>query len=96
MYGVQYKKLLLRVFFGIEITLFIGMYLGGSRGLSALQALKKENQVVAQQVVALEGELQTLEGECARWEHDPFYKEKWARAQLQMARSDDEVYFLVE
>ncbi len=93
---VHYKKLLLRIFFGMEIALFIGIYLGGSQGFSMLKMMKKENNLLIQEIVSVEGEVHLLEGECQKWERDTFYKERWARERLQMARSDDEVYFFVE
>lgn len=89
------KKLLLRLFFGIEIVVFVSTYVGSSGGLSTVYAMKKENENLKNQLVDLEQDVKKIENEYKKWAYDPFYKEKWAREQLQMARADDEVYFLV-
>ncbi len=91
---VVQKKLILRFFFVLEVAVFLGVYFGSSGGLSSLGALKQENSRLAESITRLEGELQKLEQEQKKWDHTSFYKEKWAREQLQMARPDDEVYFL--
>ncbi len=91
---VLQKKSIVRIFFGIEIVVFVWMYVASSGGLPTVWAMQKENQLLAQMVIILEGEVEKLEQERQKWEHVPFYKEKLAREQLQMARRDDEVYFV--
>lgn len=91
---VLQKKSIVRVFFGIEVILFIWMYVASSGGLPTVWAMQKENQQLAQSVCALQEEVEKLEQERQKWESIPFYKEKLAREQLQMARPDDEVYFV--
>lgn len=92
---VLQKKSIVRIFFSIEILLFVWMYFASSEGLPTVWAMQKENQQLAQSVIILEGEVGKLEQECYNWQSKPFYKEKLARERLQMARPDDEVYFVV-
>lgn len=88
------KKLILRVFFVGEIVFFVMMYLVSPEGLTVIQNKKLENKQLAQQVEMLSKEIKKLEEETQKWEHNPFYQEKIAREQLQMARPTDEVYCL--
>lgn len=74
---------------------FVSTYVGSSGGLSTVYAMKKENEDLKKKLVYLEQDINKIENEYNKWICEPFYKEKWAREQLQMARADDEVYFLV-
>ena len=90
------KKHVLRTFFFIEILVFVAMYLFSSQGLRVLRSMKKENKKVADAVGVLRSEIKELEGKVAEWENNSYYKEKIAREELQMARDNDEVYFIKE
>ena len=89
-----YKKTIFRMFFVIEIFIFVGVYLFGGNGLQYLACLKKENYKLYDQVVALKHEIVKLEKDIVDWNSNDFYKEKIAREKLQMARKGDQIYFL--
>lgn len=89
------KKFFLRLFFVAEIVVFVWIYVAGFTGVSKMTSLKKENQLLLDELVLLEKEVKKLEDDFQKWEHIPFYKEKCAREELQMARDTDDVYFFV-
>ncbi len=88
------KKIVLRVFFIGEIVFFVIMYVVSPEGLTSVQNKKLENKQLAFQVETLTQEIKKLENEAKEWERNPFYREKIAREQLQMARPTDEVYYV--
>jgi hypothetical protein len=88
------KKIVLRVFLIGEIVFFVTMYLVSPDGLTALQNRKLENKRLVQLVDVLGEEIKKMEQEVKQWEQNPFYQEKIAREQLQMARPTDEVYYV--
>lgn len=79
---------------GIEIVMFAGFYMRGPHGLQALEGMRGECTAIHHDVEALRQEVATLQHEIDQWEQHPFHKEKIAREQLQMARTDDEVFYL--
>ena len=91
---VMSKKIILRVFLAGEIIFFVIMYVVSPEGLTAVQNKKLENKQLASRVETLTEEIKKLEDEIKRWETNPFYREKVAREQLQMARPTDEVYYV--
>jgi len=91
---VQSKRFLLRLFFVVEIFIFLLMYAFGSQGVQVVLAMRKENSSVSLEVRSLQSEVEQLEKTITSWKNDPFYKEKVAREQLHMARPTDEVYFV--
>lgn len=88
------KRLLLRLFFGVEIVILTLMYLFGAQGLQALLRIRKENVRLAFEVKELEQKVQDAEQTVLAWESNPYYKEKAARENLHMARKDDQVYLI--
>ncbi len=88
------KRFLLRLVFGLELCVFAGFYCFGSRGLTVLFRLGNENTKILHEMTALQEEIKALENEKKEWEQNAFYKEKFAREKLHMARVDDEVYML--
>jgi len=91
---VQSKRFLLRLFFVIEIFLFLVIYFFGTQGLHVVLAMRRDNVVFAAEIFQLEGELKELQKTIALWKKNSFYKEKAAREQLHMAHPDDEIYFI--
>lgn len=83
-----------RIFLLGEIFIFLGVYFFGVDGLQKLCVLRDENMKLEQEVVSLNNEIAALEHEIVAWNTDPFYKEKLAREQLQMAREQDEILFI--
>jgi cell division protein FtsB len=88
------KRYLLRLFFLLEIIIFIGIYLFSAQGLQVLRSMKKDNLQVKVKIASLQDEIVELEEEVQEWQNNSFYKEKIAREELQMAKTGDEVYFL--
>jgi len=91
---VTNKRIVLRVFLIGEIVFFVTMYLVSPEGLTSVQNKKLENKQLASQIETLTEEIKKLENETQQWEQNPFYREKVAREQLQMARPTDEVYYV--
>lgn len=88
------KKIVVRAFLVVEIVFFVTMYFVSPDGLMAVTKRKMENKQLADSLCQLREEIKKLEIETKKWEIDPFYREKVAREQLQMARPDDEVYYI--
>lgn len=86
------KQYVARIILGIEILIFAGFYFFGTNGLYALRGLKKEIKTLDQQVLHLRGEIAHLQSSIALQKKHPFFQEKIAREQLQMARADEEIY----
>ena len=89
------KRVVLRVFLGIEIVVFLFFYCISPNGLPLLKKREQENKVIQKCIAQLEKEIEMIEQETNEWEDDSFYKERIAREQLYMARPDDEVYVIV-
>lgn len=87
------KKVALRIFFSVEVLVFSYVYLHGKNSITMLVDLQKENRVLQSQLHGQRQEIAQLEHEIAQWEAHPFYKEKVAREQLQMARKNEQVYY---
>ena len=88
------KRFLLRLFFMVEVGIFVFLYLFGTQGLRALITLRKKNARLAFEVQELETQVKELETTVVAWKSEPFYKEKVARESLHMARKKDEVYLI--
>lgn len=88
------KRMLLRFFLVFEVFLFGYIYLFGKNGLQELQVLRSEAMQLDQEVQQLAKEIEGLEAKIVAWEENDFYKEKIAREQLQMARKNDEIYYI--
>jgi len=88
------KRLVARLLFAVEIVFFSWAYMSGGQGLQAIWLCEQENNALEQKIAQLQSEIGSLEHELQAWQHHPFYKEKIAREQLQMARPADTVYYL--
>ncbi|MGE0010525.1 MAG: septum formation initiator family protein [Candidatus Babeliales bacterium] len=88
------KRIVLRIFFVTELVVFSFFYIFGAQGMRSLACIKAENEQLALEVDALRAEAKKLELQIALWQTNDFYKEKKAREQLQMAHTDDIVYYL--
>ncbi|MCL4229181.1 septum formation initiator family protein [Candidatus Dependentiae bacterium] len=67
-------------------------YIGSPHGVQSVTRLAHECEDVEQQVLNVKRDIATLELEVDQWESEPFYKEKIAREQLQMARKNEVIY----
>lgn len=83
-----------RILLGLELAVFLYIYIFGSQGVWAYCQVKKENGVLEGQIAQLRNEIVQINQQVVDWQQDVFGKEKIAREQLQMARKDDDVYYL--
>lgn len=95
-YVVSYvKKYMIRVILGLELLVFMYIYLFGSQGTYELVKLRAENNLCMQEHRTMYQEYEGLQKEVMRWEQDDFVRGKMAREKLQMAHKDDEIYYLL-
>ena len=83
-----------RIFLIGEFIIFAGFYLFGSNGISALIQLKSDICQLDGQITTLKTDVQHLTSTLDVQKKHPFFKEKIAREQLQMARVDEEIYLI--
>jgi cell division protein FtsB len=90
------KKKLKQIFIGtiisVEFITFGWVYRSSGYGSKALYQLRAQTEQVDTAVAQLNKEIMVLEHELTAWQSHPFFKEKVAREQLQMARQGDTVY----
>lgn len=79
---------------GLEVLVFAGFYIRGPQGLQTLQTMYAEQESMLAGVEQLNQEVAGLKQSIDSWHKNPFHKEKIAREQLQMARVEDEVFYL--
>ncbi|MEX0940509.1 MAG: septum formation initiator family protein [Candidatus Babeliales bacterium] len=88
-------KLIMRnIFFSLELITILFFYFFGTHGLPVLFRTKQENKQVEQEIRQLQEEIVNLEQLIYAWKKYPFYKEKIAREQLQMACADENIYII--
>ncbi len=90
------KKTVSRALIILEVIIFLVFYCWGSDGVSQLNDLKKENKQLTNAIELIQKEVASLEDELVRFQKDPFFKEKIAREQLQMAYKNEEILFIKE
>lgn len=91
---IKSKGLILRFVLALELFIFGTVYFWGVDGLGRYQAVCGQNKKLEGELRVLQQELKDLEEQIGAWSKDPFFKEKIAREQLQMACVDDEVLFI--
>lgn len=89
---MEIKKIILRVFFIGEIALFLGFYFFGAHGLPQIREYKKQNAQLVGDISQLEKQVSNITRELEEWETYPFYKERFARQELQMGKPGEELY----
>lgn len=88
------KCIVSRIFLAIEIMVFVAVYFFGTDGIAKLSQIQQENVQLEKDIELLKLEIQQIELQVAQWNSDPYYKEKIAREQLQMARADEQIIFI--
>ena len=88
------KCIVSRIFLTIEIMVFVTVYFFGSDGVAKLSELQQENVRLESDIALLKNEIEGIELQIVQWNSDPYYKEKIAREQLQMAREVDQISFV--
>ena len=90
---MHYKKqLLVRIIFLAELCLFTYGYVWGKHGIINLYQRKKANALLLEQLAHERRVLEELSARIIAWNDDFFYKERYAREKLHMARREDVVY----
>jgi cell division protein FtsB len=79
---------------GLEIFIFSWAYISGPQGMTVIKQMEQKNKKSAEKIAMLKDELSQLTDEITAWQKNPFYKEKMAREQLQLARPDEHIYFV--
>lgn len=90
------KRKLFRLMFAGEIILFGIIYFFGSYGIYSLHHNNKELTEIQKEISTLEFEIKALKENILAIKTNPFYKEKIAREQLQMAKKGDVIYVFDE
>ncbi|MCX5922660.1 MAG: septum formation initiator family protein [Candidatus Dependentiae bacterium] len=90
----EIKRKILRIFFALELLVFTGTYFFAPNGFCAVTQLQEENQQLVAEINLLRADVYGLEHTIVQWDAHPFYKEKIAREQLQMARKGDQIYYV--
>lgn len=88
------KKTILRLFFSIEVFIFLMVYIFGTNGIHAIISLKKEDQLLIGEILDIQKEIADLRQQLELWHEDPYYKEKIAREKLQMAKENEIIYII--
>lgn len=88
------KQHLGRCAFLIEVLVFSGYYFLGAGGILAIITMKKEIAGMQHEVELLQSEVHHLQDHIAMQKKHPFFKEKIAREQLQMAHENEEIYVI--
>lgn len=88
------KRMLLRAFFIGEIVAFSYLYLFGPQGITAIMAQAHENNGLQERIKESRAQLAKLERSVQEWNDNSFLKERIAREQLQMARHNEQIYYL--
>ncbi len=89
------KKISFRVFFLIEILIFMFTFLFGSNGINVLIKTQQENNNLISEIFLLKNELQSITNQIEEFQKDPFYKEEIARTKLQLSNESDEIYYII-
>lgn len=88
------KKNMGRFAFALEVALFTGYYLIGANGIVTLVSMNKEIGSAQHEISLLKDEVHQLQDHIALQKKHPFFKEKIAREQLQMAHEGEEIYII--
>jgi cell division protein FtsB len=90
----EQTKYLILLFLSLEVLGSIGVYMGGSAGITLVWQLDHGNEMMEKKIDELKNENEQLILAIDEWDKYPFYKEKIAREQLQMAAPEDELYVI--
>lgn len=92
---IMRKRYIARLIFSLEILIFGGFYFLGSNGIMKMVEMKESSMLLEKEIAVLSADVEELHSQIAVQKSHPFFKEKIAREQLQMARAHEEVYLLV-
>jgi cell division protein FtsB len=86
------KRFILRLFLIVEVCGGVIFFIWGPHGMVAVSEKVKEHSLLIGQMEDLQKEVAVLKKQVDQYAHTDFYKEKIAREDLQMARTEEEVY----
>ena len=90
------KKVVYRIFYiGLYFLSFSLLFLFNYMGFFKLKKIKKENNLIEQQIKEKIEILKQLEKEKIRLEEDIQYIEKIARREFKMAKKDEKVFTII-
>lgn len=84
----------IRIFFIGEVIIFLGFYLFGSNGYILYKQLSCDVLELSENLSDLKTEILQLQSNIELQKKHPFFQEKIAREQLQMARAEEEIYLI--
>lgn len=91
---IDVKRIISRLLFALELLIFGWVYLFGVHGFYHLLELRNEADQVGQKLVCKKTDIDMIKEQIIAWNVHSFYKEKMAREQLQMARSNELIYYM--
>jgi len=89
----EVKKKMLRLFFTLELIIFLGIYGVGPHGICYVWHLEKEIETIDRDIVTIKAENAALSERILAWHRYPYYKESIARVDLQMADPQELIYY---
>jgi cell division protein FtsB len=90
----HYKKFFLRAILVAEVLVFAGFYFFGAHGIKALHQHEREAIMLNQEIGQLKAEVQHLKIAIHEWTTFPWYREKIAREELQLAYPHEEIIIM--
>ena len=88
------KRSVVKLFFIVEVVIFVATYLWGAVGLTAIYDLYQKNRELTKAITLVRQENLVLTNKIADRATYPFFQEQAARERLHKARNDDVVYIL--
>lgn len=88
------KKKVLRLLFLVEVLCFFSFYIFGKNGVLRIKSAKKDNMEFEEKINNIKLEIESVKKDIIIWKSSDFYKEKYARERLQMAREGDRIYII--
>lgn len=85
---------LLYAVLGVEVVVFAGFFVRGPQGLRSLSDMYVEQATMQEGLTQLTQEVAVIKKDIDDWNNHPFHREKEAREKLQMARQEDEIFYL--
>jgi cell division protein FtsB len=90
----KFYAYLLYAVLGVEMVVFAGFFVRGSQGLRTLSDIYMEESAMQEGLTQLSQEVATIKKDIDDWNNHPFHREKEAREKLQMARQEDEIFYI--
>lgn len=87
------KKYYVRILLCAEIIIFGAFYFFGNTGMLSLWRLQQELELQLHDVQKIKDEVFHLQSNLTAQQKNSFFLQKIAREHLQMARSNEEIYF---